>query len=44
MKTKEEILLEKEIEEMRYPFVEFEIGRKQLFEKLNHRSPSRIPL
>ena len=37
MKTKEEILLEKEIEEMRYPFVEFEIGRKQLFEKLNHR-------
>lgn len=29
--------LEKEIEEMRYPFIEFEIGRKQLLEKLNNR-------
>ena len=29
--------LEKEIEEIRYPFIEFEIGRKQLFEKLNNR-------
>ncbi len=28
---------EKEIEEMRYPFIEFEIGRKNLFKRLEKR-------